>query len=179
MLPCHVTMNQGCCYNALTPSQKYVNCNVNAQPNNNNIYLATNGFVINGRRMRVGLTFVLILMVWYTSLYIVKILSNSGLVSINGGTIYLNLILEEMIFLTNVGTVFGYPGEEEIIQILNYCVLLAKYFIYTNKLNGNNTLDLYSYLVLLMRKIYIEKIICTQQNKPQLFEKWLFLYEGL
>ncbi len=25
-------------------------------------------------------------------------------------------------------TVFGYPGEEDIIQILNYCVLLAKYF---------------------------------------------------
>ncbi len=47
-------------------------------------------------------------------------------------------------------TLFGYPGEEDIIQILNYCVLLAKYFIYTNKLNGNNILDLY--LVLLKRK---------------------------
>ncbi len=43
----------------------------------------------------------------------------------------------------------------------------------------NNTLDIYSYLVLLKRKIYIEKTICTQQNKPQLFEKLLFLYEGL
>ncbi len=51
-------------------------------------------------------------------------------------------------------TLFGYPGQEDIIQILHYCVLLAKYFIYTNKLNGNNTLDLYSYLVLLKRKIY-------------------------
>ncbi len=51
--------------------------------------------------------------------------------------------------------------------------------MYTNKLNGNNTLDLYSYLVLLKRKIYTEKTICTDQNKPQLFEKWLFLYEGL
>ncbi len=28
-------------------------------------------------------------------------------------------------------------------------------------------------------KIYIEMIICTQQNKPQLFDKWLFLYEDL
>ncbi len=42
---------------------------------------------------------------------------------------------------------------------------------------GNVTLDLYKYLVLLKRKIYIEKTICTQQNQPQLFEKWL--YEGL
>ncbi len=73
-------------------------------------------------------------------------------------------------------TLFGYPGEEDIIQILNYCVLLAKCFMYTNKLNGNNTFDLYAYLVLLKRKIYIDKTICTQQNKPQLFEKWLFLY---
>ncbi len=108
-----------------------------------------------------------------------KILSNSGQVSINDGTIYLNLILEEMIFLKNVHILFGYPGEEDIIHILNYCMLLAKYFIYTNKLNGNNTLDLYSYLVLLKRKIYIEKTICTQQNKPLLFEKWLFLYKSL
>ncbi len=76
-------------------------------------------------------------------------------------------------------TLFGYPSEEDIIQILNYCMLFAKYFIYTNKLNSNNTLDLYLYLVLLKRKIYIQKTICTQQNKPQLFEKWLFLYEGL
>ncbi len=46
-------------------------------------------------------------------------------------------------------TLFGYAGEEDIIQILNYRVLLAKYFIYTNKLDGNNTsFDLYSYLVL-------------------------------
>ncbi len=56
-------------------------------------------------------------------------------------------------------TLFGYPGKEEIIQILNYCVLFAKYVIYTNKLNGNNTLDPYSYLVVLKRKIYIEKTI--------------------
>ncbi len=74
-------------------------------------------------------------------------------------------------------TLFGYLGEEDIIQILS--VLLAKYFIYNNKLNGNNTLDLYSYLLLLKNKIYIEKTICTLQNKPHFFEKWLFLYEGL
>ncbi len=31
-------MNQGGCYKALTPSKKYVNCLVNAQPNNSNIH---------------------------------------------------------------------------------------------------------------------------------------------
>ncbi len=77
-------------------------------------------------------------------------------------------------------TLFGYPGEEDIIHILNYCVLLAKYFIYTNKLNGNNTLDLYSDFVLLKRKIYIEKTNCFPNKiNHYCFEKWLFLYEGL
>ncbi len=88
-------------------------------------------------------------------------------------------MLEEIIFLKNVHYYLAIQVKKDIIQILNYCVLIAKYLKYTNKLNGNNTRDLYSYLVLLKRKIYIEKTICTQQNKPQLFDKWLFLYEGL
>ncbi len=53
-------------------------------------------------------------------------------------------ILQQMTDIATklVKTSFGYPGEEDIIQIINYCVLLAKYSIYINKLNGNNTLDL-------------------------------------
>ncbi len=60
-------------------------------------------------------------------------------------------------------TLFDYPCEENILQILNYYLSLAKHFIYTNKLKYNNTLDLYSYLELLKRKIYIEKAICTHK----------------
>ncbi len=41
---------------------------------------------------------------------------------------------------------FGYSGEDDIIQILSYCVLLAKYFIYTNQLNCNNTLDIFIFI---------------------------------
>ena len=74
---------------------------------------------------------------------------------------------------------FGYPGEEDLIIVLNYCVLLAKYFIYVNKLNGKNKIDLYDYLVLLKRKIFLEKTICTQQNQLNHFNKWEFLDESL
>ncbi len=90
----------------------------------------------------------MMLMIWYTFIYTVKIPSNSGPVSykwwkkISEFNVGRNDIFEEY-------TLFGYPGEEYIIQLLTFCVLLAKYFIYTNKLNGNNTLELYSYLVLL------------------------------
>ncbi len=49
-------------------------------------------------------------------------------------------------------TLFGYPGEEDIIQILNYCVLLYNILYTNNMLNGNKTLDLYTYLVLLRER---------------------------
>ncbi len=42
----------------------------------------------------------------------------------------------------------------------------------------NNTFDLFAYLV----QIYTytsQKTMCTQQNKPECFEKWIFLYEDL
>ncbi len=112
--------------------------------------------------MRVGVTFVMMLMVdnlihffiycentkqFWTSFY-------KWWTNISEFNIERNEIFEEC-------TLFCYPDEEDIIQILNYCMLLAKYFIYTNKLNSNNTPDLYSYFVLLKRKLYIEKTICT------------------
>ncbi len=53
-------------------------------------------------------------------------------------------------------TFFGYLVEC-ILQFLNYYVLLAHYFINTNKLNGNSILDLYSYLVLLKRKFTLKR----------------------
>ncbi len=79
-----------------------------------------------------------------------EIPSNSGLVSINGVTIYLNLILGQVIFISLSRR--HYPNPKLL------CV------IYTDKLNGKNALDLYTYLVLLKRKIYIENTICTQEK---------------
>ncbi len=75
--------------------------------------------------------------------YTVRILRNSGCtVSKNGKTIYLNLISGKMISLKNVD--YGVSRWRRHIPNLNYCVLLALYFTYTIKLNGNNTLDLYT-----------------------------------
>ena len=43
---------------------------------------------------------------------------------------------------------FGFPGDEDIIVALNYCTLIAKYFIYIQKLvKQNSPTDFYDFLV--------------------------------
>ena len=72
---------------------------------------------------------------------------------------------------------FGYPGTSDVEKILNYCVLLAKWFIYCKKLNGKNNLDLYEYLIMLKERLQIEKMICLKNN--QSFDLWNSIYEQL
>ena len=52
---------------------------------------------------------------------------------------------------------FGFPGDAPLITALNYCILVAKYFIYSNKMNDNNQFDFYSYLALLKQKLMMEE----------------------
>ncbi len=80
--------------------------------------------------------------------------------------------LEECILL-------GFPGEDDIIKSLNYCVLLAKHFIYTNKMSQNEDLDLYRYLIYLKQKLTLEHDICLKNNETELFDKYLMIYEAL
>lgn len=72
---------------------------------------------------------------------------------------------------------FGYPGDEPEIEVMNYCILLAKYYIYCKKLNDCNVLDLYEYLVIVKSKLSIEKTICERNNRT--FEKWELIYNNL
>ena len=72
---------------------------------------------------------------------------------------------------------FGFPGNSEIEMVLNFCMLLAKWFIYCKKLNGKNDLDLYEYLLILKERLQIERAICLKNN--QNFDKWNFIYEQI
>ena len=72
---------------------------------------------------------------------------------------------------------FGYPGNSDVEKVLNYCVLLAKWFIHCKKIQEKSDLDLYEYLIVLKERLSIEKIICSNNN--QSFEKWNFIYEQL
>lgn len=72
---------------------------------------------------------------------------------------------------------FGYPGHSDLIAVLNYCVIVAKYFIYIEKMLGKNQMDFYKYLILLKQKLKMEKYAC--QNEGKSFEKFDFVLSSL
>ena len=74
--------------------------------------------------------------------------------------------------------IFGFQGKGTVIEVLNYCILLCKYYIYKQRLYGDNKLDLYEFLVQLKYKLKIEKTICDKDDRIK-FTKWLFLYDNL
>ena len=74
--------------------------------------------------------------------------------------------------------IFGFPNDSDVIQVLNYCVLYAKYYIYIQRLY-NNKLDLFACLSQLKIAMEMEYNICKSQNKEKKFEKFNFVYEKL
>ncbi len=49
------------------------------------------------------------------------------------------------------------------MQVLNFCILYAKYYIYIQRLFINNTLDLYTCLNQLKQALKIEENICKNK----------------
>ena len=74
---------------------------------------------------------------------------------------------------------FGFPIEGDVFEVLNYCILVAKFYIYRQRLFNNNDIDLFSFLVELKYKVKIEYSICKHNNTLDKFEKYLFLHEQL
>ena len=74
---------------------------------------------------------------------------------------------------------FGYPGNSDIEIVLNYCILLGKWYIFCQKIHEKNTIDIYDYLVQLKQRLFIEKTICIRDGNLKSFDKWNFLYEQL
>ena len=68
---------------------------------------------------------------------------------------------------------FGFPGHNHFITLLNYCALLAKYFVYINKICENNILDFYSYLVLLKQKLKMETVVCSDTEYTTIIQEFL------
>ncbi len=74
--------------------------------------------------------------------------------------------------------VFGFQSKGEIFDVINYCILLGKYYIYCQKIHKNNAIDFYEYLIQLRYKLRIERNICNQ-NSNNRFDKFIFLYDQL
>ncbi len=51
---------------------------------------------------------------------------------------------------------FGFVGSNSITDVLIYCILYAKYYIYIQRLFNQNKLDVNAYLALLKNTLTIE-----------------------
>ena len=67
--------------------------------------------------------------------------------------------------------IFGDQSEYIYKQILNYCTIIAKYFIYQNKLKGEtHKINIYNYLQNLKNNLDIKHEYASRNNKLEAFE---------
>ncbi len=71
---------------------------------------------------------------------------------------------------------FGFPSNNDVMQVLNVCILYAKYYIYIECIFNNNTLDLYTCLNQLKQDLKIEENICIKNNKKEKFLTYNFIW---
>ncbi len=66
-----------------------------------------------------------------------------------------------------------------IFNVINFCILIAKYYIYIQKLINSNKIDFYDYLVQLKQKLQIEQIICIDEGNPSKFKQFEFILDDI
>ena len=72
---------------------------------------------------------------------------------------------------------FGYSAQDDLHIVLNYCTLYAKYFIYKQRLYGNNAMYIQDFLNELKYNVQVEKM-CTVKT-PEKFYKFENIYNAL
>ncbi len=74
---------------------------------------------------------------------------------------------------------FGVQIEGEVFQVLNWCILQAKYYIHKQRLFNNNNIDFYEFLLILKYKLQIEQSICINNGTETKFNKFIHIYSRL
>jgi hypothetical protein len=77
--------------------------------------------------------------------------------------------------------VFGVmnPFNDTMIEALNYCILLGKMFISTQK-KAKKDCFIYNYQIELKQRLELEKFICVEKAQEKKFTKrWSSIYENL
>ena len=74
---------------------------------------------------------------------------------------------------------FGFQVDEDVFKVFNYCVLVAKYYVYKQKLFNDNKIDNYEYLCELKYKLQVEENVCKKNGTTDTFQKFYFIYEEL
>lgn len=74
--------------------------------------------------------------------------------------------------------IFGFQIQGGTFSVLNYCVLVAKHYIYCNRIHNDNNINFLQYLVVLKSKLNLEKQICKSTHDNN-FEEYEFVYDNL
>jgi hypothetical protein len=79
--------------------------------------------------------------------------------------------------------IFGFadldPSHRNIVDVINFCILHAKYYIYVQRIFNDNKLDVYNCQVLIKSALDIELYICKKNGELHRFTKFESLYESL
>ncbi len=70
-------------------------------------------------------------------------------------------------------------GNEDFIHALNFSILIAKQYIYYQRLTNENKIDFLSYLPILKNRLQIEKVLYAKENNHNKFNKLKFIFEDL
>jgi exonuclease III len=87
----------------------------------------------------------------------------------------INCIKQRILF----GFIYPPADLKEKFQVLDYCILYTKYYIYIQRLYKNNLLDLHACLVQIKSALETEKEICIKNNNISNFDKYVFLYDNM
>jgi hypothetical protein len=71
---------------------------------------------------------------------------------------------------------FGFQPGGDVFDVLNYCILNAKFFIHRQKLFYENAIDFYDFLCELKYKLEIERSIYSKNSNQECFSKFIFVY---
>ncbi len=75
--------------------------------------------------------------------------------------------------MLNECIIFGFSSDSNVIEVLNYCVLYAKYYNYIQ------SLELFAYKSQLKYGMEIEYKICKSETNEKKCAKYNFVYENL
>ncbi len=64
---------------------------------------------------------------------------------------------------------FGFPGNSNNARLIKFCTLYAKYFIYTDKIKGNNNFEFLCYIIYQKHVLMIETRICITKHQQKSF----------
>ncbi len=75
--------------------------------------------------------------------------------------------------------IFGFHLRREIFEDLNFCILIAKYYIHNKRLLDDNNIEFLYFLYVIKFKLDIEHQIYKMNNTTQTFNKFVLLYDQM